>query len=128
TAEPGAFISIFDKESDSIDFNFTTRAGDHYGRILLTMAGVDTNIIVQLLDESENVLKEDFLDRDGPVTFDYLQPQKYRLKVIFDTNNNNQWDPGDYLKGIQPERTVVYGEVIATRSNWDIEVTWDLQQ
>lgn len=128
TAEPGAFVSIFDKESDSIDFNFTTRAGDHYGRILLTMAGVDTNIIVQLLDEQENVLKEDFLDGDGPVTFDYLQPQKYRLKVIIDTNNNNQWDPGDYLKGIQPERTVFYGEIIATRSNWDIEVAWDLQQ
>ncbi len=125
-AEPGAFKDIFGLESDSIDFQFATREDNHYGRILLNLTGIENNIILQLLDENALVLREYFLDQDEEVIIDYLQPQKYQLKVIMDNNNNRKWDTGNYLKGIQPERVIIFKDIITTRSNWDIEVDWKL--
>jgi hypothetical protein len=123
---PGAFTDIFGLASDSIEFNFKTRERDHYGSIILTITGVNDHIILQVLDERELVLREYFLDTDGKVVIDYLQPAKYLFKVIFDPNKNRKWDTGNYLKGIQPERVMFYRETVPTRSNWDIEVEWDL--
>jgi hypothetical protein len=127
SADPGAFTGIYGHVSDSINFTFTTREEDHYGRILVTVTGVAGPVIIQLLGENKNVLSESHLRDDDEVIFDYLQPQKFFLKAIFDTNDNGKWDTGNYLKGIQPERVMLYREVIATRSNWDIEISWDLR-
>ncbi len=126
TSEPGAFKDIFGLESDSIELNFKTREEDHYGSLILSLSGVTDHIILQLLDERENLLREYFFEQDDELIIDYLQPDKYRLKVIFDTNKNRRWDTGNYLQGIQPERVMFYREVIATRPNWDIEIKWDL--
>jgi hypothetical protein len=125
-AEPGAFTGINGLRSDSIDFTFTTREEDYYGRIFLDLTGVESHIILQLLDERDNVLREYFTDRDMELNIDYLPAQRYRLKVIFDDNNNKKWDTGNYLKGIQPERVTIYRDEVTTRPNWDIEVSWDL--
>ncbi len=126
TAKPGAFKDIFGLESDSIEFKFQTREEDHYGRIILNLSGVRDNIILQLLDERDYLMREYYFENDDELIIGYLQPQKYRLKVIFDTNNNRKWDTGNYLQGIQPERVMFYREVIAIRPNWDIEIKWDL--
>jgi hypothetical protein len=126
-ADPGAFTGILGTISDSIDFNFTTREEDHYASMLLHLTGVNENIIIQLLDEKENVLREYYVNEDRHLVIDFLQPQKYLLKAIFDANQNNKWDTGNYLKGIQPERVKFHRDIIATRSNWEIEVEWDLQ-
>jgi hypothetical protein len=126
TSEPGAFKDIFGLESDSIELNFKTREEDHYGSIILSLSGVTDHTILQLLDERENLLREYYFENDDELTIDYVQPHKYRLKVIFDTNNNKKWDTGNYLQDIQPERVMFYREVIATRPNWDIEIKWDL--
>jgi hypothetical protein len=126
-ADPGAFSSIFGTSSDSIGFSFTTREADHYATILLNLTGVDEHMIVQLLDERGHVLREYYISEDSELVIDFLQPQKFRLKAIFDANQNNQWDTGNYLKGIQPERVIFHSDIIATRSNWDIKVDWDLQ-
>jgi hypothetical protein len=127
-AEPGAFTSIYGQESDSIDFAFKTREDDFYGSILLNLTGVDSHIILQLLDEKDQVLREYFRNTDGVIEIDYLQPQNFRFKVIFDDNNNGKWDPGNYLEGIQPERVKIFRELTATRSNWAIQVKWDLSE
>ncbi|MFO7924412.1 MAG: Ig-like domain-containing protein [Bacteroidales bacterium] len=126
TALPGAFTDIYGLESDSIEFTFNTREEDHYSRIILNLTGAKNQIILQLLDEKDAVFREFHIDHDDEVIFDYLQPANYRLKAIFDINNNGKWDTGNYLKGIQPERVMFFREEIATRSNWDIEIEWDL--
>jgi hypothetical protein len=125
-ADPGAFTGIYGQVSDSINFTFKTRERDHYGRLLVDIKGVTGPVIIQLLAENKNVLKEIHIRKDTEVIFDYLQPQKYFLKAIFDSNDNGVWDTGNYLKGIQPERVLLFRDVIATRSNWDIRESWDL--
>ena len=127
-AIPGAFNDIFGLASDSIDFAFTTRENDHYGRILLDITGIDNHKTIQLLDENDLVLREFYIDEDGELIIDYLQPQDYKLKLISDTNKNKKWDTGNYLEGIQPERVKFFRDLITVRSNWDIEIEWDLDE
>lgn len=126
-ADPGAFTDIFGLESDSMDFTFTTREEDHYGRIILSLSGISGDIIVQLLNDREIIQREFFMAEDGDLVMDYLQPGQFRIRVIFDTNNNGKWDTGDYMKGIQPERVIFFRDIITTRSNWDIEEEWELE-
>ncbi len=125
-ANPGSFKDIFSLVSDSVDFTFQTREDDHYGRILLNMSGIGNHKIIQLLNKNDLVLREYYIEENGEVIMDFLQPQGYRLKLIFDANNNKKWDTGNYLEGIQPERVMFFHDIITVRSNWDIEVEWDL--
>ena len=37
-------------------------------------------------------------------TFNYLNPGDILVRVIFDSNANQKWDTGNFLKKIQPER------------------------
>jgi hypothetical protein len=129
-ADPGSFTGIFGTVSDTIDFNFRTRAADYYSTIALSLTGVDGHMIIQLLDEQENIIDEVFLSSDSEVVFDYLPIRKYRIKAIFDENENRRWDTGNYLRGIQPERVIYFnhGDVIATRSHWIITEEWDLSE
>ena len=121
-----AFHSIYGQFNDSSAFNFTTRRDDYYSIIKLNLKNVDSPLIVQLLDEKGNVLKQSFPEKEETVTFDFLAPAKYQLKVIYDYNSNKIWDTGDWLKRRQPEPVEFYNGDISLRSNWDKEITWEL--
>jgi hypothetical protein len=128
-AEPGAFRSIDGLESDTIELKFITREDDYYGSILLNLTGVDSPVILQLLDEKDQVLREYLTDRNSEISIDFLPPQQnFRFKVIFDDNNNGKWDTGNYLNRIQPERVMIYEELVPTRSNWEINEEWNLKE
>ena len=47
-----------------------------------------------------------------------LEPAKYYLKVVIDSNSNNEWDPGTYLEKSKPERTYHFTEMLDVRANW----------
>jgi hypothetical protein len=128
-AEPGAFRSIDGLESDTIELKFITREDDYYGSILLNLTGVDSPVILQLLDEKDQVLREYLTDCNSEISIAFLPPQQnFRFKVIFDDNNNGKWDTGNYLNRIQPERVMIYEELVPTRSNWEINEEWNLKE
>jgi hypothetical protein len=61
------------------------------------------------------------------LTFDYLTPGVYGLRLIYDVNENNLWDTGDYYEHIAPERVEYYIETIQIRKGWDLDLTWILK-
>ncbi len=125
--EPGAFTDIYGFSNDTILMNFITQKADYYGNIIITAENVTTPLIVQLLTEKEDLVKEKFISQNDIITFDFLQPKKYMLKVIYDNNDNRKWDTGIYLKKIQPEKVLYYKGDINVRSNWDVEITWKIE-
>ena len=40
--------------------------------------------------------------------------------MVYDTNGNQKWDTGNYLKKIQPERISYYDRLIEASANWDL--------
>ena len=50
--------------------------------------------------------------------FSNLEPSKYYIKAIIDSNKNSAWDPGIYLKKSKPEKTYHFREELDVRANW----------
>jgi hypothetical protein len=125
---PAAFTDFFGLTNDTIKFNFKTKEEKFYGSVKLNLkfAPGTGNYIVQLLDDKENVVRENSLSNEGIIFYDYLYPQTYKLKLILDKNSNGKWDPGNYLKKQQPEKVIYNVEAVNIRSNWDLDLEWTI--
>jgi hypothetical protein len=123
-----AFTSIYGVFNDSTGIAFTSRKEDYYSAIDITFDRITCPLIVQLLKgDKGNVVKEVPLLDKNTIRMDFLKPDKYKLKVIYDCNGNGKWDTGHYLDKRQPEKVAYYHEPeIETKSGWTIEIKWTL--
>ncbi len=130
---PGTFTDIFGLKNDTIKIDFKTREEKYYGTVKLKVnlpAGKDStreikyDYILQLLNEKENIVRENIIKKGETINYNYLYPQKYKLKIIVDTNSNGKWDSGNLLQKQQPEKVIYYTEPINIRSNWDLDLQW----
>lgn len=122
--KPGTVENIYGIKNDSLEIKFPTQKMEYYGRIIVTAQGKQFPMIVQVMDEKGKVSETKIIKEPGKIIFDFLTPQKYTLKAIMDRNGNGQWDTGNYLKHMQPEKTFFYTLPIQLRSNWDQEINW----
>ena len=65
----------------------------------------------------------------GIAVFDFVNvdPSTYNLRVVFDDNNNQKYDTGNYLKKLQPERIAYHPDDIEIRANWDVDEQFTLK-
>ena len=120
------FFDIYGATNDTLIFRYKTQSDDFYGALTINLQGVNTPIILQLLNDKEGVLDERKILANESILFDYMYPKKYFLKIIFDTNGNGKWNTGNYLKHIQPEKVIYYPQAIDIRSNWEMDFIWDI--
>ena len=133
---PNTFTDIFGLSNDSIFIDFKTQEKSYYGTLALNINFVDStfskcdscNYIIQLLTKNENIVRESAFKPSENILFEYLHPQKYILKIIVDENKNGKWDTGNYLKRQQAEKVIYYNEEVNIRSNWDLEVNWQISK
>lgn len=124
---PGAWRDIYGFTNDTSIINFKTQKKDYYGNMVFKFKNCNSPVIVQLMDIKETILNDKVIRKDQTLKYEYLKPQKYKLKVIFDKNDNGKWDTGKYLEKRQPEKALYYQNEINVRSNWDIELEWKLE-
>lgn len=130
---PGAFTDLYESTNDTSIINFKTQKLDFYGKLIANITGIDSTfqLICQLIlpaKESESVLMQKIITSDQLIEFHYLHPKEYIFKVILDKNFNGKWDTGEYLEHIQPEEVLYYDKEIKVRSNWDIEISFDVNK
>ncbi len=126
---PSCFKDIFNRTNDTISINFKTKELKQYGSLKLniTLPEENADYIIQLMDEKEKIFQEDFISKNESIIYKHLNPAKYKVKIIYDANGNSRWDTGKYLKKRQPECVKYYPELINIRSNWDIDIDWNLK-
>ena len=109
--------------------NFRTREEKYYGSLVLNMKLPENSgaYILQLLNEREAVIEERLLTASTKVNYTYLQPGRYRMKIIKDINGDGKWSTGNFLKNIQPEEVLYNSESVMIRSNWDAELDWQIK-
>jgi len=122
----GSITDIFGVTHDTITVGFKTQAEDYYGALTIHVSQVKTPLVLQLMDDKENLLMEKSVLSDQDIHFEYLYPKTYILKVIVDNNGNGRWDTGNYLKKLQPERVIYYSQPVEIRSNWEMDISWQL--
>jgi len=100
----------------------------YYAKIILTLSNLGGPSVVQLVKntDKEEVVQQIAIATDGEIQFPYLNPDKFKIRLFIDRNENQQWDTGNLEKGIQPERVVYYPKIIKTRSNFELRETWNL--
>ncbi|HET6556779.1 MAG TPA: Ig-like domain-containing protein [Prolixibacteraceae bacterium] len=119
--DSAAARNIYGHPSMEVNQKFKTQKEDYYGKIILTISNLREPALVQLLsnDETERVLQKIQILEDGTIEFPFLKPEKYRIRVIIDPNQNGQWDTGFLAEGLQPEPVVYFPKIIKVRSNFE---------
>lgn len=126
---PEALTDFYGISNDTIKSDFSTTNHADYGNLRVVLQNAkDVPIIIQLTDDKGKVLAEQFIVASDTVDFQFLNPSLYNLRIIYDSNNNNVWDSGNYLKKIQPEKVIYFPEKIDVRANWDVEQTFILKE
>lgn len=122
-----SFTDRLNSSNDTIQHNFRTKALADYGNLYVNVTiNNEESHIIQLLI-GEKVHTEIHVHESQKLSFEYLNPGDYFLKVIFDKNKNGIWDPGDYIYNLQPEQVDFFTKTVTVRANWDVEEEWILE-
>jgi len=124
-ADSAAFGSIYREQSDSTGFTFSVGKEENYGKLIMNIKNYTGTRIIQLLSENEKVLRQIVMQKDGKTEFPLLDKGKYRLRIIYDLNNDGKWTTGDYFLRRQPEPVSFYHQEVETRENFELDQDWD---
>jgi len=124
---PGAFTDFYENSNDTIISRVRTKNISDYGTLKMTLANAkEGSYIVQLLNSRFKVMSEKHLNASESGYFEFINPGKYYVRLIYDENENNIWDPGNYLLGLQPEKVIYYPSILEIRANWSLNETFTL--
>lgn len=119
---------VYGLACDTIVRTFKSATTDYYSTIKFEATGPVNSYVFQLIDSKESVFAEWKGQLPLIKKLDRLNPGKYKLRVFVDSNKNGKWDTGCYLEHTQPEKFYFYPEEINLRSNWEIEIKWELKE
>ena len=128
----GAFSDIYKLENDSVRKKIQTPNIDKFSKIDLDFKNTECNYIVQLLRNKKTVQTKQ-INHDGTLTFSFIEPDVYSIRIIEDKNNNGRWDTGSLKERRQPER-VKMGKledgktVIKLRQGWENSLLVDVKK
>ena len=126
---PGAITDFFGGTNDTLRLRLTTGSYADYGNLRLNLSGtVNYPIIVQLTDNKGITKREIYAREPRPFEFNNIEPSKYRIRLIFDLNQNQKWDTGDYLNKAQPEPVTYFNKELEVRANWELDETFIIEQ
>ena len=100
---------------------FKTKRESDYGNVVLRFNNIDfaKQPVLQFTQEGE--VKESFLITGKEWRNKLFPPGEYEIRILYDNNNNGKWDPGNYLKKLQPEKVILLPKKLSVRENWDNE-------
>ncbi len=116
------------QNKDTIKKNIAIPKKETYGTLLVSLEGKITKpVFLELLDKENKIIRKSITARKNEFVFSYLQPATYYIRLVYDVNQNNVWDTGDYLKHLQPEQINRFDLAIQIRANWDIHQKFELK-
>jgi hypothetical protein len=77
------------------------------------------NPVLQFL-QSE-VIKSSYKLTGNKWSNNLFLPGEYEIRILYDTNKDGSWTPGNYTKKLQPEIAVTLPQRLTIRANWDNE-------
>jgi hypothetical protein len=125
--QPDAIQDYLGQSNKLLTFNFSTRSRADYGNLTLDFKNPKSfPILIELTDSKGKVLISKYTENNPFVEFLSIEPQKYSLRIIYDSNKNGQYDPGNYLENRQAEEVFHFPTEIDVRANWDVNQKIDL--
>lgn len=123
---PEAFRDIYGMVTDSMGYRFSVATEEDYGSVKVLLTGYEGDVIIQLLDSQEKVVRETAATSPQEVLFNLLDKGRYRLRAIYDLDSSSVWTPGNFDLGISPEPVTYYPGELDVKINWGLEQDWNL--
>lgn len=92
----------------------------------LTIISAENKQCIFQLFQNNKVISE-FTFAEQPFLLNDIIPGKYQIKYIADSNRDGKWTTGSWEKRVQAEQVINYPSEITIRSNWDLELEWELK-
>src|SRR5690554_850682 len=124
--DDGALLGYFEEKNERILFRFTMDENDRYGHLSLNIEVPDSigQYIIELIDDNgTKIYDETIINSSQKLEYKNYLEGRYRVRIIYDSNKNGKWDPGNLKNKIQPERVWYYDKVFNIRPNWEQEET-----
>lgn len=123
--EANALSSIFETKNKEFTTSMELESTEAYGSLILKVEVPDStkNYVIQLLNEQKTVLKSNPTHKNTNIHYPNYPAGKYFVRVVYDTNKNDEWDTGNLKLGLQPENIWQADKELSLRANWDREET-----
>jgi len=92
----------------------------------LTIISSENKQCIFQLFQNKKVISE-FTFTEQPFLLNDIIPGKYQIKYISDSNRDGRWTTGSWEKKAKAEQVINYPSEITIRSNWDLELEWELK-
>ena len=124
--DSAAFRDIYGLVSKPVKRGIKVKSLDEFSTLVVNLSGIqDTGIVVQLVNSSDNVVKQ-VRAKGHTAEFYYVVPNTYYLRAFVDANGNNEWDTGDYDEDRPAEDVYYYNQEKECKAKWDLTVDWNL--
>ncbi|MBN8852888.1 MAG: hypothetical protein BGO55_14865 [Sphingobacteriales bacterium 50-39] len=110
-------------KTDTVSFH--TKKDIDYGEVRVRILNLDLSKKPVLQFVVQDAVKYSFPFRSGKEFRQILfPPGEYELRILYDTNGNGVWDPGQFFGNHrrQPERVVPIKKKLTVKANWDNDV------
>ena len=122
-----AFKGVYGLHTNKVKQTMKVKKLNEYGTILLNITGADSTAVVELLDGSGKVLRQQRITPQNTADFYYLNPgTKFYIRLLNDRNGNGVWDTGKYSEHLQPEEVYYFPKVWEMKANFDFEENWNI--
>ena len=122
-----AFKGVYGLHTDKVEKSLKVKTLEDYGTLYLNITGAGQHAIVQLLNSSDAVIRQQPVTNKGTCDFYFLQPStKYYIRLFNDSNNNGKWDTGNYEQKLQAEEVYYFPKVWEMKANFEFEENWDI--
>lgn len=119
---PGAVSDYFSTLADTVVLECVTIPESEFGNLNLNINGIKgSSFIIELINDENQTVKRQVSFLPASLSYAYLDPGNYRLKLTEDKNGNQRWDEGDPIKLTQPEKILFPDKRFEIRANWDLE-------
>lgn len=118
---------IYGLYTNKVENQLKVKTLEDYGTLYLNIVGAGPHAVVQLLNSSDGVVRQQPVTDKNTCDFYFLQPStKYYIRLFNDDNNNGVWDTGNYEERRQPEEVFYFPKVWEMKANFEFEETWDI--
>ena len=125
--DSAAIVGLYGLHTNKVEQTVKVKKLDEYGALLFNLEGAPSTSIVELLDNSGKMLRQQRITSENTADFYYLAPNaKYYVRLFNDRNGNGKWDTGNVEQGIQPEEVYYFPKVWEMKANFEFEETWNI--
>jgi hypothetical protein len=106
--------------------SFTTRRAEDYGQVRIRFNNLDLSKNPVLLIVSGETVIESIPLTERDLTRELFKPGEYELRILYDTDKNGRWTPGNFAHKLQPELVRTIPQPFAVKANWENEAIINL--